>query len=185
MRTLVLNSAGFVVDIFDWKKAVKKVWNDKADIVREYTDSKLQDWSALCAPSIIRLCHFVTPPKKNRYEPFTRKNVWLRDKGRCQYCGKPVSLKNMTFDHVIPRAQGGTTTWRNIVTADFKCNSKKDNKTPEQAGMKLLKKPIAPMRGLTMHSMREEVILRLRSFKNLPDESWKEYVYFNVPLEED
>ena len=184
-HVLVLNQAGFAIDIFDWKKAVRKVWNNKADIVREYTDTQLQDWSALCAPSIIRLSHFMNPPKKHRYEPFTRKNVWVRDKGLCQYCGKFVSLKQLTLDHVVPKSQGGKTNWYNIVTAHSKCNSKKDNRTPEQAGMKLLNKPKAPVRELSMETMRQEVVLRVKSLKNLPDEAWRTYIYFNAPLEQD
>jgi 5-methylcytosine-specific restriction endonuclease McrA len=75
---------------------------------------------------------------------FNRRNIWLRDKGRCLYCGNKVSQSNFTFDHVIPRSKGGLTHWDNIVVSCHPCNQKKDSRTPEQAGMKLLVKPARP-----------------------------------------
>jgi len=183
VRTLVLNQAYMPIDIQDWKKAVKKVFKEKAEILDAYTDKKLSDWSALNAPAVIRLLHFLNPPKKTRFEPFTRKNVWLRDKGLCQYCGKFVPLKDMHWEHVIPKKRGGKTNWQNIACACLKCNQKKADRTPEEAGMKLLRTPKAPVRKL---SKEKEMVLRLKSLKNnFPHESWKTYVYFNIPLEED
>ena len=182
MRTLVLNQSYVPIDIQDWKKAIKKVFSEKAEILEGYTDAQLQDWSSLNAPSVIRLFHFLNPPKKTRYEPFTRKNVWVRDKGKCQYCGKFVSLAKMTFDHITPKSQGGRTTWKNIVTCCLKCNSKKDNKTPKEARMRLRSRPIAPIAPV---SLEKTMVLRLKNLRKLPDSAWRNYIYFELPLLED
>lgn len=122
------------------------------------------------------------PYKHGRVQPLTRANVWLRDKCKCQYCDTKLEYSDMHWDHVIPRTQGGRTTWENIVTACFDCNViKKRGRTPEQAGMKLLKKPVAPKYTLTK---QQEVLLRVRSLKKLPHKSWARWVYDNVPLDE-
>ena len=181
MTTLVLNQSYMPIGIEHWTKSIKKVVKEKAEVLEEYTEDKLNDWSALNAPAVIRLLHFINPPRKtSRYMPLTRKNVWLRDKGICQYCGCFVSMKQMTWDHVIPRVQGGRTTWTNIAVACGKCNAKKEGRTPEEAGMRLRARPIAPVYKL---SKEKEMILRLKSLKNLPHENWRNYIYFNVELD--
>ena len=76
--------------------------------------------------------------------PFNRENVFARDEYRCMYCGYEFPPKLLTFDHVIPKHQGGKMTWTNIVTACFTCNSKKRNRTPEEASMELIKQPYQP-----------------------------------------
>lgn len=75
---------------------------------------------------------------------FSRINVYLRDEYVCQYCYRKFVTKELTFDHVIPISKGGLTTWENIVTSCSKCNTKKGDKTPREAGMKLLKEPRRP-----------------------------------------
>jgi hypothetical protein len=75
---------------------------------------------------------------------FNRMGIYSRDGGRCQYCNSPVSRWNFSFDHVIPRSQGGVTSWENIVTCCFECNQRKGGCTPEQAGMRLLSTPHRP-----------------------------------------
>ena len=75
---------------------------------------------------------------------FTRHNIFERDGHRCQYCGTKMDKKLLNLDHVIPRDMGGSTTWENIVCSCIKCNSLKANRTPSQAGMKLLKVPKKP-----------------------------------------
>lgn len=75
---------------------------------------------------------------------FTRDNLFERDQYRCQYCGKNYSEEKLNMDHVIPRADGGRTSWENIVTACIPCNTQKANRLPHQAGMHLIKKPVRP-----------------------------------------
>jgi 5-methylcytosine-specific restriction endonuclease McrA len=75
---------------------------------------------------------------------FTRLNIYLRDKGTCQYCGKKFPKAELSLDHVIPRAYGGKSTWENIVCSCATCNHIKGGRTPREAGMKLLNKPKKP-----------------------------------------
>ena len=75
---------------------------------------------------------------------FTRRNVFLRDKFTCQYCTKVLPETQLNLDHVTPRDKGGRTTWDNIVTSCFRCNTRKGNKLPEEAGLKLLRRPSVP-----------------------------------------
>lgn len=152
--------------------------------IQQIFDDRLESWqTAMHMPAVIRCLEFVKPPKDMPvFEPFTRHNVWIRDKGTCQYCGKKLSLREMTYDHVIPQSDGGPTNWRNIVCSCQKCNNDKRNRTPEQAGMSLIRRPFAPVMaenytaGVTkkMRSMTK----RLMSIKE-----WQSYIYWNVELE--
>lgn len=184
MNCLVLNAAYCPIDIQDFPKAIKKVFKQKAEVLASYTDKRLRTWDdAMYAPAVIRLLHFVTTPKKNaRTMPFTRKNIWLRDKGICQYCTARIQISEMHWDHVVPRDSGGRSCWTNIVCSCLKCNLKKNNRTPEQAGMCLLARPIAPKFSM---SREREMILRLKSLKNFPHDAWRDYVYYSLPLEQD
>ena len=80
---------------------------------------------------------------------FSRINVFARDEFRCQYCGARKPARELNYDHVIPRVQGGKTVWENIVSSCYECNSRKRGRTPEQAGMKLQRAPVKP-RSLPM-----------------------------------
>lgn len=93
-------------------------------------------------PSIVRELTDTIRPRGTI--KFSRDNVYARDKGKCQYCSKFLQKYESTYDHVIPRVQGGKTTWANIVIACEDCNRKKGGRTPEQARMKLQTKPIKP-----------------------------------------
>ncbi|MBN2222318.1 MAG: HNH endonuclease [Vallitaleaceae bacterium] len=180
--TLVLNKAYLPINIVDFKKVAKYLAKEQIEIISAYEDKYLRTWNnAMNAPAIVRLVHFLKPPKNiSRYQVFSRRNVWERDEGKCQYCGTRISVSKMTFDHVIPKDQGGHTRWDNIVTACTSCNIKKANKTPEEAGMILRKKPKAPR--IKLNDQRES---RLRKLKYLPHQSWKDYIYWNVKLDED
>ena len=91
---------------------------------------------------------------------FTRRNVFLRDKFTCQYCIKVLPENQLNLDHVMPRDKGGRTTWENIVTSCVRCNTRKANKLPDQAGMHPLCKPVAPkwrpLFGLVENGLCEE-----------------------------
>ena len=184
MNCLVINAAYAPVDIQPLRKVLKKVFKQKAEVLATYADKRLQTWNdAMYAPAVIRLLHFVTAPKKNtRFMPFSRKNVWLRDKGLCQYCGERLALNDMHWDHVVPRDAGGKSCWTNIVCCCLPDNLKKNNRTPEEAGMRLLTKPVAPKFSM---SREKEMILRLKSLKNFPHEAWRQYLYWNIPLDQD
>ena len=94
---------------------------------------------------------------------FSRRNVFLRDKFTCQYCEKILPETQLNLDHVTPRDKGGRTTWENIVTSCFRCNSRKANKLPHEAGMHPRSKPFAP-RWRPLFGLHEN---------GLADESWR------------
>jgi hypothetical protein len=146
--------------------------------------SGTEEWrTAMHMPAVVRLFEFVRP--KHRvvfYKPFTRKNLWERDGGRCQYCGCKLSLSQLTYEHVIPKDKGGVCRWENIVAACTGCNSKKRNRTPAEAGMVLIRKPFAPVLA---HDYGESVANRFKQMSKavLSIEEWRSYCYFNVELE--
>ena len=93
-------------------------------------------------PAVVRLTRPVAAYKKG--VKFSRINIFTRDSFLCQYCGRHLPMKELNYDHVIPRLQGGKTVWENIVTACYPCNDRKAGRTPEQAGMRLRTRPIRP-----------------------------------------
>jgi 5-methylcytosine-specific restriction endonuclease McrA len=93
-------------------------------------------------PSIAVLVNAVGSVKRG--VKFSRINVFTRDGFRCMYCGQSKKMLELNYDHVVPRDQGGRTVWENIVTSCYPCNSRKRNRTPEQASMKLLRRPYKP-----------------------------------------
>jgi 5-methylcytosine-specific restriction endonuclease McrA len=127
-------------------------------------------------PRIIQLLFFDRLPTKE--VKFTRFNVFARDKNICQYCGHKFDRKELNIDHVIPRQWGGRTTWTNVVCSCLDCNRKKANRTPEEAGMHLIRKPKKP---------RWRPFLEIQ-FTRTVDHSWRHFIdlaYWNVELGED
>ena len=108
------------------------------------------DWvrttnSEIQAPRVIRLLDYDRVPKQS--VKFNRRNIFARDHNQCQYCGKKFSTSELSLDHVIPRSQGGGTSWENIVCACVNCNVRKGGRTPKQANMTLIRKPEKPKRS--------------------------------------
>ncbi|WP_395716227.1 HNH endonuclease [Prosthecobacter sp.] len=93
-------------------------------------------------PSVLVLARFDKVPK--RRPKFCAKAIWERDGGVCQYTGRKLKPSEGNIDHVVPISRGGTSTWENCVLADRKINSRKGNKLPEEAGLKLLRRPFVP-----------------------------------------
>ena len=93
-------------------------------------------------PRVIVLMLFDRMPRKD--VKFTRHNIFERDKNTCQYCGRHFDRKDLNLDHVFPRDRGGAMNWENIVCSCIKCNTKKGNRTPDEAGMKLIRRPERP-----------------------------------------
>ena len=153
----VLNRNWQPINITNVAKALKLVWLGSARIVdpKTYETFSWSDWARLRpegelyirsakerfgVPLVIVLTHYDRVPTQSVV--FNRHNILKRDRFTCQYCGKQQS--DLTLDHVVPRAQGGQTSWENCVAACYECNSKKANRTPAQAKMKLRKQPIKP-----------------------------------------
>ena len=98
---------------------------------------------------------------------FNRQNLFERDKFLCQYCGRKFSPKELNMDHVVPRDRGGKTTWENIVTSCLRCNSRKGNREPIEAGMRLLRKPARPRRRPFVSGLLQRKV----------DESWRHFLH--------
>jgi 5-methylcytosine-specific restriction endonuclease McrA len=112
---------------------------------------------------------------------FSRHNIYMRDGNTCQYCGHELPRADLNLDHVVPRAQGGRTTWENVVCCCIDCNLSKGARTPDQAGMKLLKIPVRPRWTPTFRTNGGKVRYReWLPFLGLADAS-----YWNVELEDD
>ena len=142
MRTLLLNSWMAPHKIISWQRAVVLVVLGKVDVIEEYEDEIRSRSLSLRTPAVIRLKKGGTGHK--RAVRFSRINVYTRDGFRCQYCGEKKLMRDLNYDHVVPRVKGGRTVWENIVTSCYACNDRKGSRTPAEAGMKLLRKPQKP-----------------------------------------
>ena len=142
MKTLLLNQNYTPISFVSWKRAIKLVMREKVDVLSKWDYAITFSNGEFKLPSIIRLKYY-TPYyiKRRRYY---RAGVFKRDKNICQYCGNKETLDVLTIDHVMPKSQGGKTSWENCVTCCFDCNNRKANRTPKQAGMLLIKKPTIP-----------------------------------------
>jgi 5-methylcytosine-specific restriction endonuclease McrA len=141
-RVLVLTPAYVPHKVISWERAIVMFFNSKVQIVDVYDEELRSPSLTMKMPSVVRLVR--NPAGVKRSVKFSRVNVFTRDGYRCQYCGSPKRMAELNYDHVVPRHFGGRTVWENIVTSCYGCNGRKANRTPEQAGMKLLRKPYAP-----------------------------------------
>ncbi|GAB4266632.1 MAG: HNH endonuclease [Pararhodobacter sp.] len=172
---LVLNAdyrplSYYPLSLWPWQEAVKAVWMDRVDIVAEYDQTVRSQRLEMRIPSVVVLKDFVKPRKR---VAFTRFNLFLRDEFCCQYCG---SRKDLTFDHVLPRALGGVTSWENVVAACAPCNLRKGSKTLRASGLSLKKTPRRP-------TATELIEIGRRFPPNHLHESWADYLYWDTELE--
>lgn len=162
-KVLILNHDYQPMSICTVKKAIILLFLGKAELIEAHDSRVVRSVSSsMPFPSIVRLSLYVRVPIKKII--LSRKNIIRRDGNACQYCGK--SNIPLTVDHVIPKARGGEDTWENLVTACVRCNNKKGDRTPEEANMHLLKKPVRPNH-----------ITFIRHFVGRVDERWKPYLY--------
>ena len=136
---LLLNATYEPLHILSWKRVIRLLTAGKVEVVEE-SDREIRSLSVVIRlPSVVRLLryvHYREPRPK-----LSRVNVSLRDEFQCQYCGQTYESRALNLDHVLPRAQGGHTTWENVVTCCVPCNTRKGARTPEQARMRLLRQP--------------------------------------------
>jgi 5-methylcytosine-specific restriction endonuclease McrA len=142
MRTLLLTPWMAPHKIISWERAVVLLVLGKVDVLEEYEEEIRLRSLALRTPAVVRLKK--TGATMKHAVRFSRINVYTRDGFRCQYCGKKKEMRDLNYDHVIPRVRGGHTVWENIVTSCYACNDRKGSRTPEEAGMRLLRKPFKP-----------------------------------------
>jgi 5-methylcytosine-specific restriction endonuclease McrA len=204
-NVLVLNRFYQAIRVVNVRRAFSLLYRDLAEVIhieedaaggksqwlnlnfsdwRELSDLKAQfkpdeyDWIhtvrfQIAVPRIIRLLGYEKLPRQD--VKFNRRNIFARDNNRCQYCGKKFPTTELSLDHVLPKSQGGKSTWENIVCCCIRCNVKKGGRTPEQARMHLTSKPVKPKRS---------PVINIR----LADErywSWKQFLdnaYWTVEL---
>lgn len=143
---LLLNASFEPLLIVNWKKAITLLYLNKVEVVEEYPECVRSMTQRLNIPAVVRLTRMVKRTNRLRV-PLTRKNVFLRDQYVCQYDGLTYPVAQLTVDHVVPRSQGGRSTWENLVTSCSQCNSHKGSKTLEQIGYRLLRRPKPPTPG--------------------------------------
>jgi 5-methylcytosine-specific restriction endonuclease McrA len=142
MKTLKLDATYRPIGVVDCLEALVMCIVGKATAVEEYEEEISSPSITFKIPSVIVL-KTVVKFISTGIRP-SRNNILWRDKNQCQYCGVIESPRDMTIDHVIPRSRGGENTWSNLVTCCKRCNQKKGNRTPEEANMSLLNKPVKP-----------------------------------------
>ena len=118
-------------------------------------------------PSVIRLLEYRRIPFQGR--ALSRKNILMRDRNTCQFCARTLPASELTLDHIVPRSRGGESTWDNLVACCHPCNNRKGDRSLEEAGMKLLRRP----RSFTLHTSRQ--LMRMMGRK---DEAWRKYLFF-------
>ena len=140
---LVLNATYEPLSVVSVRRAVLLLLKEKAEIVEAAEAELRSEHVSMPMPLVIRLVYYVRIPHRLSL-PVTRRTVLARDHYTCQYCGRQPSRKDLTVDHIVPRSRGGHTAWENVVTACQRCNGRKGNRTPEEAGMSLLSPPVRP-----------------------------------------
>lgn len=166
MSVLVLNSSFLPIQTTSVKKAIKMIYRGVATVEKYSSIVWKSISSEITLPAVIRLVNFHKIPV--RTHRLSKKNLFLRDQYLCQYCEFPGTDRSLTVDHVMPKSRGGSSKWDNLVTACKRCNSKKADRTPEEAGMKLLRKPVKS--GL--HT--QTTLLRNKGINN-PE--WSEFLF--------
>jgi len=165
---LVLNASYEVINVCNLRRAITLIFKGVA-IVEEQTEMFLHSPSvSIQIPAVIRLLRYVKIPYHR--VKFSRKNVLIRDNHTCQYCYERFKPAELTLDHVIPISRGGWDGWDNVVVACRSCNNRKGDQTPEEVGMRLLRKPRLP-----------NVVTYLQIIRRLGEgkKEWRRYLFFD------
>ena len=168
---LVLNRMYMAVHVINVRRAFSLLCRDLAEVIHlesgQYANYDFESWREVSelrsqfkephedwiravnfeiqVPRIMRLLYYDRLPKQR--VRLNRRNIFARDDGKCQYCGKRFPSSELSLDHVIPTCRGGTTTWENLVCACVRCNVKKGGRTPAEAHMRLIREPVRPKRS--------------------------------------
>jgi len=165
---LMLNADYMPLRTVNWQRAVTMYFQGKVEVVADREDRWIRGLTVtIKMPLVVRLLQYARV--LNKRVQFSRRNIYARDRHICQYCAVKRPEAELTFDHVIPRSHGGRTAWENIVTCCAVCNLKKGGRTPEQARMRLVRRPEAP-------AALPQVTLRV-TVKIVPD-AWRQFLYW-------
>lgn len=193
---LVLNKNWLAITVIEAAEAISDLFTGKVVAVDDdYQQYDFDSWAGLShyrstfeskdhsfikavkydilVPSVVRLLKF-EKAKKSRIR-LSRRNIYKRDQYTCQYTGKKLPAHKINLDHVLPSSRGGKTTWENVVCCSIDVNTMKGNKTPEEAGLSLIRKPREPLPG--------ELTIKRQKMPR----SWKSFVdtaYWNTELED-
>lgn len=174
-QTLVLNASYEPLKVVPWQKAITLLFQGKVEVIAVY-DREIRGVTVrVKLPSVLRLLRHVRVKRAFGHVPFSRANVYARDEHSCQYCGARLPAEALTFDHVIPVAKGGRKEWENIVTCCIPCNRRKGDRLPDEAGLRLLRRPRRP--AARSH-------LRLTLGVQRAPESWRGYLYWDLAWDE-
>ncbi len=192
---LVLNRHYQPVHVTSVRRAFSLLYQGVARAIdQEYRLYEFADWAELSAanhdaiattsrrirvPRVVVLSAYQYLPKGR--VRFSRLNIYARDHDTCQYCGRNLPRSELNLDHVLPRSQGGKTSWENVVCSCVECNLKKGGRTPEQAQMELQKKPARPRWTPFFRGASKRVTYR----EWLPFLTLADATYWNVELLDD
>ena len=174
-QTLLLNATFEPLKVVHWQKAVTLWCQGKVEIIAHHDREVRAVSFSFKMPSVIRLLRYVRIKQRFDYVPFSRANIYARDEYKCQYCARAHPTTDLTFDHVVPVSQGGRKDWENIVTCCVSCNRRKGGRTPSEAGMMLVRQPRRPNAAPAIR-----ITIGLRQ----APESWRDYLYWNLELDE-
>jgi 5-methylcytosine-specific restriction endonuclease McrA len=196
---LVLNRFYMAIHVINVRRAFSLLCRELAEVIHlegdQYANYNFDSWRTISelkadfkephedwirtvnfeiqVPRVIRLLSFDRVPRQT--VRFNRRNIFARDGSKCQYCGKSFPTSELSLDHVVPRSQGGDTSWENIVCACVTCNVRKGGRTPDEAHMRLIKHPVKP---------RRSPLLTIK-LGNPRYQSWKQFLdsaYWSVDL---
>ncbi len=179
LQTLVLNAdmqplSWGPLSVWPWQDAMVAVLQGRVQQISTY-DIEIHSVSkSYSVPSVVALKTY----HKRKRVSFTRYHVFLRDRFSCQYCGRPFSARELTFDHVVPRAKGGTTTWTNIVTCCAHHNLLKGSRSLKESGLALTRRPFEPS------PFELDEIARQQTARESLHKTWLDYLYWDATLEE-
>lgn len=198
-HVLVLNKLWMAVRVTSAQRAFSLLYRDLAEVIHvgdgSYSGYNFDNWTelgatrstfetgqydwvrtvrlAIAVPKVIRLLGYDRLPRQE--VKLNRRNIFARDQNACQYCGQRSPTSELTLDHLVPRSQGGNSTWENLVCACVNCNAKKGGRTPQQAHMTLVRKPHKPRRN-------PAISLRLGSNKYACWQQFLDHAYWSVEL---
>ena len=164
---LVLNATYEPINVTAVRRAMVLLLKGVAQAEELHASEVHSSTRAHRVPSVIRLLAYRHIPQQSR--ALSRKNILLRDRNTCQFCGLVFPSSELTLDHVIPRSRGGRSSWENLVACCYGCNNTKGDRTPEEAGLKLARRP----RPFTLHTSRQ--LMRLIGHR---DERWRKYLFY-------
>jgi 5-methylcytosine-specific restriction endonuclease McrA len=164
---LVLNATFEPINVTAVRRALVLLFKGVAQAEETQAAAVHSATQSLPVPSVIRLLSYRHIPQQSR--ALSRKNILLRDRNTCQFCGNVFPAGELTLDHVVPRSRGGHSSWENLVACCYSCNNSKGDRTPEEAGLRLVRRP----RPFTLHTSRQ--LMRLIGHK---EDKWRKYLFY-------